>query len=599
MTRMTSQPTDQEDPSDPAGQARDRRPPRAGCRPAPDKSGTAGLAATGVSIALTFTVAVLGTSLMEPPLPGRAGQPPWAFDAHPSPYLVVALTAAALAAGAAGLALTMRATRRGWSVSPRAILIAGILCAAALALVPPFGSSDHLSYAAYGRIAVTGHDPYTTTPAALARLGDPVARAVEDWRNSPSVYGSLATGLQALASAIGGTSVRLTVFVLSLLNVAAFAVTGLLLHRLARRDARRQLRAGLLWTLNPLLLQVLVAGGHVDSQGIIFGIAGLAAFSSVSQNDWRSHGPVSQAGAAAGAGALIGLAFAVKATLALIGAGLAVACVLAWHAGRSGGGAEPGARPAGPPARALHPALLLGGLAAGFCVAAGASLVRWGPGSLLPALREGNYVSIGSPWRAVRSALRLAIGEATAEDVVKAGAVLLALALLALLLRSITADGSGRWPDVPGLAHRPPDRAGLPGGAAALVTCCAFAVAFAWLIAWPYVLPWYDALGWALLALLPASRLDWLMLARTTALAFGYLPARVAGIVVPAGLSWLRTVVRTGVTPAVLLAVTVVLVVLLWRQWRVPLTEPAAAGPAGPSGAARRGARSRGSQLPS
>ena len=53
-----------------------------------------------------------------------------------------------------------------------------------------------------------------------------------------------------------------------------------------------------------------------------------------------------------------------------------------------------------------------------------------------------------------------------------------------------------------------------------------FAVVFAWLVAWPYVLPWYDGLGWALLALLPSSRLDWLMLARTAALAVGYLPGR-------------------------------------------------------------------------
>src|SRR2546430_8288414 len=32
------------------------------------------------------------------------------------------------------------------------------------------------------------------------------------------------------------------------------------------------------------------------------------------------------------------------------------------------------------------------------------------------------------------------------------------------------------------------------------------AVAVAWLFAWPYVLPWYDALGWALLAAAPWSR---------------------------------------------------------------------------------------------
>lgn len=51
----------------------------------PERAGRAGLAATGVSIALTFVVAVAGTSVMEPPYPGRPGQPPWAFSAHLSP----------------------------------------------------------------------------------------------------------------------------------------------------------------------------------------------------------------------------------------------------------------------------------------------------------------------------------------------------------------------------------------------------------------------------------------------------------------------------------------------------------------------------------
>lgn len=64
-----------------------------------EQAGRAGLALTAVSIAATFTVAVLGPSVMEPALPGQAGQPPWAFTAHPSPYLVVALTAFAIAAG--------------------------------------------------------------------------------------------------------------------------------------------------------------------------------------------------------------------------------------------------------------------------------------------------------------------------------------------------------------------------------------------------------------------------------------------------------------------------------------------------------------------
>ena len=242
-------------------------------------AGRAGLIAIGASVAGTFAVAVAGPSVMEPALPGRPGQPPWSFGLHPSPYLAVGLTAAALAAGTLGLVLVLRAIRGGWSVPARAVLVAGLLAAVALTLVPPFGSSDHLSYAAYGRMLVTGHNPYTTTPAQLAALGDPVARAVQDWSRSPSVYGPLATAIQALASLAGGTSVRLTVFVLGLANLAAFAGTALLLHRMTRRNPVWQLRAAFLWAANPLLLQVLVAGAHVDSQAVVFGVAAVAVMS--------------------------------------------------------------------------------------------------------------------------------------------------------------------------------------------------------------------------------------------------------------------------------------------------------------------------------
>jgi hypothetical protein len=493
---------------------------------------------------------------MEPALPGAPGPPPWSLAAHPAPQAVVALTAAAIAAGTASLALTLAAGRRGWR-APRGLLLgAGLAAVVALALVPPFGSADHLSYAAYGRLAVTGHDPYTTTPAALARLGDPVAAAVADWRNSPSVYGALATAGQALAAVLGGTSARLTVFFLGLLNAAAFTGTGLLLHRLARGDRARQQRAALLWTANPLLLQVLVAGAHVDSQAIVFAVAALAVFGAA----WRravtaQDGAARPALVAAGAGALVGLGVAVKVTMALGGLGLALAVLLAGRPGRWG------RRP------------LLGGLAAGFAVTAGASLAVWGPGALAPALHAGSQVSIGSPWRAIRSALRAVIGEAAAEDAVRAAAIVLAVVLVVLMLRAISAGaGAGA------------DRAGADLAGADLAAGAVAAVVLAWLFAWPYVLPWYDGLGWAAAALLPRSRLDGLLLARTAALALGYLPGRgcypgapacSAGAAVAPGLGWLETVVRTGITPAVLLAATVTLLVTAWpgRGWRWPAEE--------------------------
>jgi hypothetical protein len=509
-------------------------------------AGRAGLAAIGASVGFTFAVAVAGPSVMEPALPGRAGQPPWSFGLHPSAYLAVALTAAGLAAGTAGLVLVLRATRGaprgGWAVPARAVLAAGLLAAVALTLVPPFGSSDHLSYAAYGRMLVTGHNPYTTTPAQLAALGDPVARAVQDWFGAPSVYGPLATAIQALASLAGGTSVRLTVFVLGLANLAAFAGTALLLHRMTRHNPVWQLRAALLWAANPLLLQVLVAGAHVDGQAVFFGVAAVAVQGGlggrVAPPRAGSGGVVPPVSRAATAGALVGLGFAVKVTIALVGLGLALAVILrterAW--------------------RRVIP--VLAALAAGFAVTAGTAVAIGGSAMLRQSSQASDMVSIGSPWRVIRTIIHLAVTGSAATDLVKAGAVALAVLLAVLLIRGLPARG----------------------GYAAV----AFALALAWLFAWPYVLPWYDALGWALLPLASGAAVEalgWLLLARTTALGFGYLPARQADAALPSGLGWLQPVIRHGVTPAVLAVTTLWLVILMVRARRELVSDgPEAAG---------------------
>jgi len=514
-----------------------------------DRPGRAGLAAIGVSVALTVAVAAAGPSVMEPALPGRPGQPPWSLGAHPSPYLVVGLTAAALAAGTLGLVLVLRAIRAGWTVPARPVLVAGLLAAAALTLLPPFGSSDQLSYAAYGRMLVTGHNPYTTTPAQLAALGDPIARAVQDWFTTPSVYGPLATGIQGLASLIGGTSVRLTVFVLGLANLAAFALTALLLHRMTRGDPVRQLRAAVLWACNPLLLQILVAGAHVDGQAAVFGVAAVA----VLFPPCKGGRPLR----ASTAGALVGLGFAVKVSDVLIGLGLAVALVL-------------GLRPAW---RRLLP--VLAAFAAGFLAIAGAAVAIGGSAMLEESSRASDMVSIGSPWRVIRSGIHLVLGGAAATDVVKAGAIALAVVLAVLLVRGL-----------PGVSRVP------AGYAAAGVV---FAFVLGWLFAWPYVLPWYDTLAWALLPLVPlgmtaGANLDWiywLVLARTAALGFGYLPARQADVTLPAGLTWLQPVIRHGITPAVLAAATVWLLILMLRSRSSGPPVPGGAGDAtGASGAA-------------
>jgi hypothetical protein len=192
------------------------------------------------------------------------------------------------------------------------------------------------------------------------------------------------------------------------------------------------------------------------------------------------------------------------------------------------------------------------------------------------------------------------VHESTADDIVRSAAIVLALALAILLVRGLAgvlaqsasvvdpedeavastvrtanAGGMGRETlastvttprsGVRGKNGGDTELTAVFGGAASLVV---FAFVLAWLFAWPYVLPWYDALGWAFLPLLPASRVDWMLLARTAALAFGYLPARIKDAALPGGLHWLQSVVRTGVTPAILALVTVWLVVTMWTAAR-------------------------------
>ena len=221
----------------------------------------AGWAGLSVAAAAIGATALAGPSAAEAPLGTHAGAtPPFHLDAHPSAWLVTALPAGAVAAGVAALLLVL--TRR-WRPDPRRLMIAGAVVTAVLALLPPIGSADPISYASYGRMVVTGHDAYTTAPAELADH-DPVAAAVEPpWQHEPSVYGPLATGEQAVVAAVGGADPARVVWLLGLLNAAAFIGVGLLLLRRASEPEGR-LRAAALWSANPLLWLVIVAGAHLD-----------------------------------------------------------------------------------------------------------------------------------------------------------------------------------------------------------------------------------------------------------------------------------------------------------------------------------------------
>src|SRR5205823_5147113 len=201
---------------------------------------------TGAAGCLAVTQ-LLGPSATEAGL-GRADDgatPPWHLAAAPPDWLVVALPAIAVVAGVGALALVLLGR---WRPRPVRLTVAGALVVGVLAMLPPIGSADPLSYAAYGRMVTTGHDPYTTTAADLTRRGDPVGAAVEvPWRTTPSVYGPIATAEQATASAVAGRDVALTVWLLGMIGALAFAAAGLVGLRVAADDVTRS-RFAALWT---------------------------------------------------------------------------------------------------------------------------------------------------------------------------------------------------------------------------------------------------------------------------------------------------------------------------------------------------------------
>jgi hypothetical protein len=476
-------------------------------------------------LACLLLTALLGPSVMEPALPGDAGQPPYSLVAHPSPYLVIVLAAA-------GLGLCFHAARRGWSFPPRALLIAGGVAAAAFMLMPPVGSADHLNYAAYGRMAVTGNDPYATTARSLP--ADPVTRAVQDWRDTPTVYGPIATAQETFASLIGGPSVRLTVFVMSLTNAMAFLAAGLLLYRAARGDPVRELRAVLLWTANPLLLFALVGGAHNDVLAIACAVAGLVVFTLPDPLRPREGRRLSRCVVA---GVLIGAGAAIKINVAIAGGGPVLVLAHEWWRARG-------------PVRLRMTLARIAALGGAAGATTGLAYLMAGPHAFDQLNRASKSVSLATPWHLVAGSgggLLVTVP----RSAVQAGAVALTVVLAVLLLRALPT------PPVRALADPVGDE----------TFRFAAALALAWLFAAPYALPWYDGLGWAVIALVTWSGFDWLLLARTSALALAYLPARdprLAGL--PHGLDWLVTVVRAKVTPGVLTLTLIALAVTAARR---------------------------------
>jgi hypothetical protein len=467
----------------------------------------AALAGIGVSIALIVAVGAAGPSAAVPAIPASPGWPPYAAHLSLPPILVAFAMWLAVITGAAGIAAGLVAVGRGWRPRPRDLIIGSLLAVVALALVPPIGSTDILDYAVYGRIAALGHSPYLMTPAQLRRTGDPVgAIAPSPWEHIVSVYGPLATVTQKAASQLAGASAARTLFWLKVWNGLAYLAIVAVLDLVLRADAAARARAHLLWALNPLMLLAVMAGGHIDGLAAAAGCTGVLAFKRPNFLN------------AMVAGILVGAAVAIKAPFALLGVGVA------WAARRSPlalAGAGLGA------AAVLVPSYLLAG--------------RHALTSLATKGAAGP-VDLYEPWQLLYRLLAWPAPSHRVDEIAAVAAVLLAALLL--------------W-------RMPAGPPGLPAVRVAL------ALSLAWLVTSPQQRPWFDAMLFPLLAVMPATRLDWIALWRLAVASAAELP----GITYYTGLRprWLAEVnnlLSRGFAPLALTAVTVALIWLcVTRRW--------------------------------
>jgi hypothetical protein len=447
-----------------------------------------------VSMALIGAVALLGPSAAVPKMPSGYPWPLFYLHGNPTVRLVTWSLWLGVVAAACGLTAGLLAVRRGWRPRPQLLIAGSLIAVLGMMLLPPVGSQDLLDDAVYGRIAAQGYSPYKETPKAYhQRTGDPLALyATKRWERDPSPYGPLMTVTQEAASKLGGDSVTRTMFWLKVWNALAFLAVALALDRLFRSDPARQTRAHLLWTANPLMLLAVMAGGHNDVIGTVFALLAVAVFR---RADFMS-GLL--------AGVLVGTAIVLKAPFALVGLGLAIAAIRSPRA--------------------------LAGLALGGTAVVLPTYAMAGKLAITSVISEsGRAFSTYQPWQLV-ARFAPSFGTLSRTDTV----ALAFSAVLAAFLLWRMPRGPAEFPAV-----RP-----------------ALTLMLAWLILSPQQRTWYDVMIFPLLALMPATGLDWIAIARAAVTAIAELPASHAA-------PWLNPYVNalnTVLAPAAIAVLAIILI---------------------------------------
>ncbi|HET9873548.1 MAG TPA: polyprenol phosphomannose-dependent alpha 1,6 mannosyltransferase MptB [Propionibacteriaceae bacterium] len=467
---------------------------------------------------LTVVAGFLGPSAVTLTLgPRHSLLPPWYLPSgllSPNEWLVSWLIWIAIALGAIGLWIGLRALADGWQPTLRRLFALGTGLSLVTITVPPLTSADVLMYAAYGRLQAIGRDPYEITPAEVFRgQFDPVLRWTErPWQDTPSVYGPITSWTQLLANRWGGENMHDIVFWLQVFAVVPFIVTCAVVVFLAHGDPRRQARATLLSIANPVLIWAVVAGAHNEALSVMFAVIGLLM--------------MRKSPFAAGIG--IGLAGCAKLSIGIWG------LAMLWAYRRQ-------------PKNALM-------LCLGTAVPMGMAYVLWEPTAFFQVLRNGSYVSVGSWANPVFRLLDVMLPSVTAKIIVGTIAYV-GLFVIAWMLSRVVP-----WTAAPGLQQDADPRQ----DPLSIALRTALVLSVAWLVTSMYTLSWYDLIAWMPLAVLAASKLDKIMLLRIAPLSLAYVPGR--AIDVGPALDFTASRMRDTVSPMIQFAV--LLAIVLW--WRRP-----------------------------
>lgn len=451
--------------------------------------------ALSLSFGLLLLVASAGPSAAKPGL-GPRGWAPGNLPISLSSAVVTAVLWTAYLLGAVAVVWGLRRGSDGAERPPRPWSRlwsrAWPLALGALALVTaPIGSADHTNYAAYGRIAAQGGDPYAVAPITWALGSDPVTSAVEPpWTMAPSVYGPFGTALQTLSSLVGQDNLRQTVWFWQLLIVAAWLLVRILLRHMASDD-RTLARIDLLWTANPLVFGVAVLGAHVD---LIATALALAAVVLAARTPWI-------------AGLVLGATVSTKITYAIVG----LAILWSWRSlARK------------PMARNIIALAVSSMTVVVF-------LHLWaGPHVFDQLMRASKGVSLATAWRPVVNLLSAVMSLDAARTVVSVASVATIVAV-AWALSRLKLSGLAAAETMTTVQSPTSHQVSLAQQTQSTMTAT-FVLATAYAVAAPYALPWYDVLTWATLPLMLATALDGILLARLTVMVLAYVPGRVVAM---------------------------------------------------------------------